>query len=69
MQNNIPKVKTCLYCGLEHSHHNDFCSSECCKIYKLRDRLDRAMRKINSTIDLKEVYRDNGITFTETGKS
>jgi len=34
-QKEMP-VKTCLNpnCGKEHTHHNAFCSSQCCKAYK-----------------------------------
>lgn len=28
------KAKLCLTCGIEHIHHNDFCSRECCMNYK-----------------------------------
>lgn len=28
------KAKPCLTCGIEHVHHNDFCSRECCFKYK-----------------------------------
>jgi len=30
-----PTIKTCLKCGAKHTHHNSFCSAECCKTYKL----------------------------------
>lgn len=65
----IRSIKSCLQCGVEHTHHNDFCSADCCKVYKAREKLDRTTRKINRIIALKEVYRDNGITYTETSRS
>lgn len=65
----VRNVKICFQCGVEHTHHNDFCSADCCKVYKAREKLDRTTRKINRIIALKEVYRDNGITYTETSRS
>ena len=30
------EIKECCECGKTHSHHNSFCSAECCKAYKNR---------------------------------
>jgi hypothetical protein len=39
------KAKLCLTCGIEHIHHNDFCSRECCFKYKTKVRV---IDRINS---------------------
>lgn len=30
------KIKQCVQCGIEHDHNNGFCSSECCKLNKIK---------------------------------
>jgi hypothetical protein len=33
------KERPCLQCNKLHSHNNSFCSAECCKIYKLNNKV------------------------------
>lgn len=40
------KSKPCLMCGIEHIHHNDFCSRECCLKYKGKLRVVDAIRRL-----------------------
>lgn len=29
------EIKKCLFCSKSHTHHNSFCSPECCKEYRM----------------------------------
>jgi hypothetical protein len=37
-------TKPCLFCGKPHSHNNSFCSAECCKAWKERERATKKGR-------------------------
>ena len=33
-----PKDKVCRNCDKIHTHHNDYCSADCCKEYRAKKR-------------------------------
>lgn len=69
--NNLPDMykrkssteKQCLTCRNTHTHTNDFCSAECCKVYKLKERAKQKLKKVQSEINLKQVNEDNGCQY------